>query len=525
MNDFNPTHFLLIGRDPAGNIASRRIATAEFVERFTSHMAQDLLTVEVVPLDEQETRQHLGLAPQHSRAQKETLAWQLYSEIMRISQQDFFVSLLHPNSGADSECLTLVHNQSVAMLNLNGENALINGQVIEGIWGRIGDSHTNVAHDVLEAIDDFLPDSRVQKFKSNTAASTHWVAEILASREYTIEWCWHDEDGESFPKKELLRDFETPSSWKELKGVDPSYRHESWIWAVKHAGERVALINFALYELQDFTEGQFLAEHPGPAVPNAMTANVINKMNTSLPIISFDAALALKKYVYALRDPRNQEVFYVGKGTGDRIIQHKKFADEKAAGSPKVDRIKEIETAGFSVEHLLLRTGLETDDEALIVEQAVIDAFAAAKMPLTNLVKGHHAGEFGLKTIETFLIDNFAEIMGPLDEPLVMFKIQSKWKPDMNAQEIYASTRGHWVIGDKTREAAKFAFGIAHGIVRGVYRITSWSPCEIEGLEDRWTFSGETATELQHFVGTRATEAFKPFAANPVVRFLEGYPG
>lgn len=31
---------------------------------------------------------------------------------------------------------------------------------------------------------------------------------------------------------------------------------------------------------------------------------------------------ALNFYVYALVDPRDKKIFYVGKGSGDRVFQH-----------------------------------------------------------------------------------------------------------------------------------------------------------------------------------------------------------
>jgi hypothetical protein len=76
--------------------------------------------------------------------------------------------------------------------------------------------------------------------------------------------------------------------------------------------------------------------------------------------IPFDTKKALGFYVYALRDPRNGEVFYVGKGQGERILQHvaesgKNPKSEKA----KLKRISQIESAGNQVEHLFLRTGIK----------------------------------------------------------------------------------------------------------------------------------------------------------------------
>jgi len=246
--------------------------------------------------------------------------------------------------------------------------------------------------------------------------------------------------------------------------------------------------------------------------------------SASTTLITYDAALALGKYVYALRDPRNNEVFYVGKGTGDRIIQHKKFSDENPdVASAKLDRIKTIESAGSKVEHLLLRTGLETDAEAFAVEQAVIDAFEAAKMPLTNMVKGHHSDAVGLKSLDTFLTTHAAEPLPAVDASLVMLKIQAKWSPDMSSGDIYDITRGHWVIGKDTRKTARYAFAVAYGIVRAVYRIDTWKQSDVEGLEKRWMFEGERASEFEHLVGAHAHKAFKKYAANPVVKFLDGY--
>jgi hypothetical protein len=242
--------------------------------------------------------------------------------------------------------------------------------------------------------------------------------------------------------------------------------------------------------------------------------------------INFDASEALGKYVYALRDPRNGEVFYIGKGTGNRILQHQKFADEnKDIATAKLDRIRSIEEAGFKVDHLLIRTGLESDDEAFAVEQAVIDAYEAAKVPLTNLVKGHHAKESGLKTLDAFLQDHNQQLLGEVDEPIVMLLIQNKWRPHMNDSSIFECTRGHWKVGVGTRTKAKYAFGVAYGVIRGIFEIDSWQPSTAEGQEGRWQFEGKEAVTLQHLVGMRVPVTTKPGFPREKFLFLEGYPG
>ena len=50
----------------------------------------------------------------------------------------------------------------------------------------------------------------------------------------------------------------------------------------------------------------------------------------------------LRYYVYLYLDPDTDEVFYVGKGRGNRVFNHLKDTSE----SEKTDRIKEIRRRG-----------------------------------------------------------------------------------------------------------------------------------------------------------------------------------
>lgn len=54
---------------------------------------------------------------------------------------------------------------------------------------------------------------------------------------------------------------------------------------------------------------------------------------------------ALKYYVYALVDPRDKRIFYVGKGTGDRVFQHAEDSLNENDESLKLSTIREIHKA------------------------------------------------------------------------------------------------------------------------------------------------------------------------------------
>jgi len=231
-------------------------------------------------------------------------------------------------------------------------------------------------------------------------------------------------------------------------------------------------------------------------------------------------------YVYALRDPRDRKVFYIGKGTGNRILQHVAEAGEDtnaAAESQKLATIQEIESSGHSVEHLFIRYGLEDEATAFIVEQAVIDAFRAAGLDLDNQVKGHHSEEFGLASLDAVLAKYGADPLPRIDQPIIMLKINRLWKSDMSPVEVMDATHGYWKIGPDSRELARYALGIAFGIVRGVYRIGRWHESTIDGHENRWWFEAQEAPEMQHLIGKHVKDAFVPGSSNPYQKYLEGY--
>lgn len=255
------------------------------------------------------------------------------------------------------------------------------------------------------------------------------------------------------------------------------------------------------------------------------TMSTITDMSADVRIPG-EVADVLRYYVYALRDPRDGRVFYVGKGIGDRINAHVREAGaEPTSERAKLRTINDIEASGREVDLLFLRTGIVDEATAFTVEQAVIDAFLADGHPLTNLVRGHYSGQHGLATLPAVVARHRADPCPPIPHPLIRVKIQNGWRPDKNEQDVYETTRGHWRVAEWVRGRTEYALGIAYNIVRGVYRVESWFPSQMpwDQGKDRWGFVGHSVPELAHVVGTHVRDAFP----NQVMyrRFLDGYEG
>ncbi len=246
--------------------------------------------------------------------------------------------------------------------------------------------------------------------------------------------------------------------------------------------------------------------------------------------IPLEVAEALGFYVYLLRDPRDHQVFYVGKGGGSRVYAHVGDADgeggeDREVERAKVARIRAIHDAGLKVEHLFARTGLTTSELALVVEQSVIDALRAAGIPLTNLQGGHDSAVHGLATVEAAVARLSAPPAPSCPEPIVIFVVNRAWRLDLSADEVYQVTSGHWRVSRRAREKARYAFGVAFGLVRGVYRVESWFPSPLPGEDRRWGFVGSPAPEMAHFLGTSVRHLVSEHAQNPVRLCLDGLPG
>lgn len=172
-------------------------------------------------------------------------------------------------------------------------------------------------------------------------------------------------------------------------------------------------------------------------------------------------------YVYLYRDPRDGEIFYVGKGQGNRVFAHLEDASE----TEKVERIAAIRDAGDKPQLEILRHNLADEKTALLIESVMIDAIGIP--PLTNRVGGYGSRAFGRMTIEKITAQYAKPVKISPKHKVILIRVNQRFYHGMTATELYDSTRGIWKVGERAHNA-EYAFAVYKGVVREVYRIDRW---------------------------------------------------
>lgn len=208
---------------------------------------------------------------------------------------------------------------------------------------------------------------------------------------------------------------------------------------------------------------------------------------------------ALKYYVYLLVDPRDGKIFYVGKGVKDRVFNHLKCAVNGEDKTAKLDTIRDIERVGKKVQYYIVRHGLE-EEAAFLVESVLIDLLTyrdfAHVANISNIQRGHHQTDFGIKTAEELeIMYGGADIKeGDIVDKVMTINIRLTF--DLHMEDpagIYEATRKSWKVSKTRAEKVEYVFGEHEGVILAIFKPIKWE--HEKGNLERWMFEGYEITE------------------------------
>jgi hypothetical protein len=142
-------------------------------------------------------------------------------------------------------------------------------------------------------------------------------------------------------------------------------------------------------------------------------------------------------YVYLLCDPRDGRIIYVGKGKGNRYLQHAKNAKAgKIDNAPKFKAINEILSSGLNLYEFIFESNL-AEHEAFAIERNLIGVLK--NQGITNIVNGS--------------VSNTELIMTQAQEMLSRLKPYNVWVIEFQGYWREASER---CLGDLEKFYIKF---------------------------------------------------------------------
>ena len=239
----------------------------------------------------------------------------------------------------------------------------------------------------------------------------------------------------------------------------------------------------------------------------------------------------LKCYVYVLVDPRNNCIFYVGKGSGNRVYQHAQAALAEDSPSLKLSTIRELKVLGLDVKYYIIRHNL-SEQEAYLVESSIIDlltypAFNKGNI-LTNIVSGHHKWNEGIKTDEEINILYDCPKIEPIPgDRLLLVSLnnsyqQSKATGVYRRANDYESVRKYWQLSSDKANKVTHILGIYRGIVRIVIDVKGNSLCSVadDGTvfkKPRFAFEGDIVPNSP-YLNTDVTDY--PFGSGGAITYI-----
>jgi hypothetical protein len=207
-------------------------------------------------------------------------------------------------------------------------------------------------------------------------------------------------------------------------------------------------------------------------------------------------------YIYVLIDPRNGEIFYIGKGGGaadgtgnERVLHHFEEAkayvrrDAEQSPSAKIKRILEIWNDERDVQWWIIRRSIECQKTCDQIEAALIDVFSLTKTKTLNAIRGYGSKESGLISSKDVLLLNPPPVNPKKQHELVfLFPINQLIG---ERADLYESTRQYWNVKKEWRGVrAGIGIGVNTKTSAACFEIKQWRPSR-----GKYAFTGLDVTD------------------------------
>ena len=185
----------------------------------------------------------------------------------------------------------------------------------------------------------------------------------------------------------------------------------------------------------------------------------------------------LKSYVYLLINPDTKTPFYVGKGEGNRVFDHLDEAKQGKKGTDKLDEIQAILKKNKTVDHVIVRHGLN-GKTAYQIEASLIDTFRYIPS-FNHFVSGNIQG--GMNSIENGLMSSEevkrkynAFPLNSIPNNTIIININGSYKNASGTDKIYMATKERWRMKDPRAGHIKYVLSEYKGLIVEVFEVHKW---------------------------------------------------
>jgi hypothetical protein len=156
--------------------------------------------------------------------------------------------------------------------------------------------------------------------------------------------------------------------------------------------------------------------------------------------------------------------FYVGRGHGDRVFSHAAGkwnpTDSEDEGTLKLKTIRSIKNAGFQVEHVIHRHGMD-EHTAREVESALIDAYPG----LTNAQRGEESNRGVMHAEEVIRVYEAPE--ADFQHKLILINVNET----IEYREPIDAVRYAWSIRPDRANKADYVLAVRRGLIVGAFKV------------------------------------------------------